>query len=398
MAKYTLTQSNVDRSSCPAGKAKLDVFDTKVTGFLLTCLPSGKKTYSIRTKGIEGTIIHRRIGDAAILSLDQARTMAIGLLSQLAMGQDPFKPAEKVITVSDLVVDYMNYIQNYKRSWKTDESLLRNHILPAFGKQLVSEVSKQDVIKFCSLHRQTHAPGSVNRVLILLRYLFNLALRWEVYGVRSNPTAGIPLLEENNKKDRYLSEEETLGLFSAVQASDNKLLQFIIPMLILTGARKREVLDAKWEDFDHQKRLWRIPMSKSGKARYVPISEGVVNILKHIPRATNCPFVFANPDTHKPYVSIFCSWDTARKKAGLTEVRIHDLRHSFASFLVNNGRSLYEVQKLLGHTQIKTTQRYAHLANDTLLDAANLVSRIIPIGQSMPVAANDINMVTVQSG
>ena len=157
------------------------------------------------------------------------------------------------------------------------------------------------------------------------------------------------------------------------------MLQFIVPMLIMTGARKREVLDAKWSDFDVQKRSWRIPISKSGKARHVPLSEGVIQLLTQVgvvqqtwaPALHDCVWPFANPSTGKPFVSIFCAWNTARTKAGLPEVRIHDLRHSFASFLINNGRSLYEVQKILGHTQVKTTQRYSHLAQETLLNAVN---------------------------
>jgi integrase len=158
-------------------------------------------------------------------------------------------------------------------------------------------------------------------------------------------------------------------------------------MLILTGARKREVLDAKWEDFDLQRSQWRIPTTKAGRPRYVPISGGVVNLLACIPR-NDCPYVFANPKTGKPYVSIFNGWNTARKQAGLAEVRIHDLRHSFASFLINGGRSIYEVQRILGHTQIKTTQRYAHLSHDTLLDAADIVGNLL--GKVSAVTPNQL--------
>ena len=142
-------------------------------------------------------------------------------------------------------------------------------------------------------------------------------------------------------------------------------------MLVLTGARKRELLDARWEDFDEARQVWRIPMTKAGKARHVPLSDGMVRLLHTVPRFPGCPFVVPNPKTLRPYVSIYAAWDTARKAAGLPEVRVHDLRHSFASFLINAGRSLYEVQKILGHTQMRTTQRYAHLSQDTLLTAAN---------------------------
>jgi integrase len=149
------------------------------------------------------------------------------------------------------------------------------------------------------------------------------------------------------------------------------MLKHIVPMLILTGARKREVLDAQWQDFDLERRQWKIPMSKSGSARHVPLSDGALAVLREVPQVEGCSYTFANPKTRLPYASIFRSWDNARKRAGLAEVRIHDLRHSFASLLINQGRSLYEVQRLLGHTQVKTTQRYAHLANETLLAAAN---------------------------
>jgi len=190
-------------------------------------------------------------------------------------------------------------------------------------------------------------------------------------------TFNLPLREENNKKDRYLSVEETRRLYGALLVSDNPMLRFIIPMLILTGARKREVLDAKWRDFDLERRSWRIPMTKAGKARYVPLSDGVLNLLHSVPVKPNCPHVFPNSKTGKPFVSIYYSWNTARKQADLAEVRIHDLGHSFASLLINQGRSLYEVQNILGHTQVKTTQRYAHLSQDTLLDAVNAANHSV---------------------
>ena len=168
----------------------------------------------------------------------------------------------------------------------------------------------------------------------------------------------------------------------------------IVPMLILTGARKREVLDAKWEDFDVVRKQWRIPVTKTGRPRHVPLSDGVLQLLDSIPH-DDCPWVFANPKTRKPFVSIFTAWNTARKRAELSEVRIHDLRHSFASFLVNAGRSLYEVQKILGHTQVKTTQRYAHLSQDTLLDAANEVSKAVPLTLAMPKTVEQVALVRV---
>jgi len=131
---------------------------------------------------------------------------------------------------------------------------------------------------------------------------------------------------------------------------------------------------------------WRIPISKSGKARHVPLSDGALALLATVPHLPDCPWAFANPDTAKPYVAIYYAWNTARLHAGLADVRMHDLRHSFASLLINSGRTLYEVQHILGHTQIKTTQRYAHLSQDTLLAAANAAADAVGTAM-MPVSS-----------
>jgi len=155
------------------------------------------------------------------------------------------------------------------------------------------------------------------------------------------------------------------------------MLQFIVPLLLLTGMRKRELLDAKWSDIDLDKKLWFIPFTKTGKPRAVPLSEVAVSILHLVPRFKDCPYAFPNPATLEPFVSIYASWNTARCAAGLRDVKVHSLRHAFASFLVNSGRTLYEVQHLLGHTQIKTTQRYSHLSQNTLMDATNAAAKAV---------------------
>ena len=375
MPKMTLTQVFVDTLVCPMGKSKEDYFDTKTTGLVVQVSLSGRKTYYLRYQNERKVTVQRKLVCASSVKLIDARELAKKQLSQIALGSDPFdakKILKDVPTVAEFVIDnYLPYVKTYKRSWDTDASLIKNHVLPNFGKLYMDDISKKDIIQFISQHAKTHKPGSVNRVIILLRYIFNLSIRWETPGITKNPTADIPLLEENNKKERFLTADEAKALVEKLKESDNKMLQYIIPMLILTGARKNEVLKAKWQDFNLGQKVWRIPISKSGKARYVPLSTEVVNLLSQLPRFEACPYVVPNPRTKLPYASIDYAWDNARKKAGLAEVRMHDLRHSFASFLVNAGRSLYEVQKILGHSQLTTTQRYAHLSQATLLDATN---------------------------
>jgi integrase len=203
--------------------------------------------------------------------------------------------------------------------------------------------------------------------------MFNLALKWNIPGVQSNPAAGIKLFEANNSRERFLTAEETQRLLEAVEKSKNTQLKYIVPLLLFLGCRKRELLDSRWEEFDLERRIWRIPPnnSKSGKSRHVPLSKAALDILNQLPRFENCPYVVPNPETLKPHVQIHKAWDYARKAAGLPDVRMHDLRHSMASNMVNSGRSIYEVGKVLGHRQLKTTQRYAHLSQETLLEAVD---------------------------
>ena len=395
MARVTLTAQLIKTSNCPADKKKIELFDAASKGLSLEVRATGGRTYYRRYRDFRGRIRQVKLGDERDLSLADARILSDKVGRQVAIGEDPLEQkqiARKVPTFADFIADqYVPYVKSYKRSWHTDVSLLKNHLLPRFGKRYMDEITRQDIVKMHADRKASGAAaGTANRLLIMMRYIFNLAVKWEVPGVKANPTKGVPLMEENNKMERFLTIEEAQRLYAAVCATDHPMLHYIVPMLILTGARKRELLDAKWQDFDVARRTWRIPTTKTGKARHVPMSDGVVKILGTIPRQLDCEWVFPNPDTGKPFASIFYAWDRARRLAGLADVRLHDLRHSHASFLVNSGRTLYEVQHILGHTQVKTTQRYAHLSHETLLAATNSVNTalggvFVPMVSASPV-------------
>lgn len=382
MPKIALTTQSLRQLECPAGLSKQDWHDSECKGLMLEVRASGGKTWYLRYRNARGRQRQLRIADARDLSLSMARRQADQLRAQVALGQDPADIAQasaQVPVLADFVEkQYLPYVRGYKRSWQTDLSLLRNHLLPRLGTQTLDAITREDVVRMH--HAQLaagYAPGSANRLVILLRYIYNLALRWEVRGLSRNPVKDVPMFEENNHRERYLSAAEFERLRLALERSVNPMLRWIVPMLVLTGARKREVLDARWCDFDNERKTWRIPMSKSGKARHVPLSEAVLQLLAQMPRRDDVPWVFANERTGKPFSNIFHSWNTARCQAGLADVRMHDLRHSFASFLINGGRTLYEVQQILGHSQSRTTQRYAHLSHETLLAAVNTASKAL---------------------
>ena len=382
MSKITLTPSNVESAKCPADKRKLDLFDQRTKGLMLEVRATGGKTYYIRFTSARGVVRQSKLADARDVTLAQARKLADQARNSIAMGEDPkeVKAALRAVPTFAKFVeeDFLPHIKMHKRSWECDVSLLQNHLLPALGHLHMDIIARRDVQRLITSRLDMgKAPGTCDRMLILARHIFNCAIKWKTPGVKSNPAKEVDLLNVDNKRERFLSEEEVRRLYSAVVVSDNPMLKYIVPMLLLTGARKREVLDARWEDFDYETRQWKIPFTKGGKPRYVPMSDGVLGILEAVPRVEGSSYVFPNPDTKKPFVTIHYTWDNARKRAGLGDVRMHDLRHSFASILINSGRSLYEVQHLLGHTQVKTTERYAHLQQDTLMRAANVVPNLL---------------------
>lgn len=206
---------------------------------------------------------------------------------------------------------------------------------------------------------------------VVLSYMYKLAKRWGMPGSDVNPLLGVPLPNPNNERERFLKPEEARRLKVAAEADKNPSIKYIVALLLLTGCRKRELLDARWEDFDLPGRQWKVPISKSGKRRFVPLSVDALAVIAQLPRWENCPWLIPNPDTKKPYTSIYYAWARSTKRAGLEGLRIHDLRHSAASNMVNAGQSLYVVGQVLGHAQPRTTQRYAHLSHDTLLAAVD---------------------------
>lgn len=386
MPVLPLRSAGLPSLKCPDGIQKIDYCDSLCKGLVLEVRATGGRTWYVRFTNARGRRRQLRLGDANDLSLAEARVLAQEHRHAVALGRDPAEERQalrQVPTLATFVAEtFLPAIQISKKSWHQDESLLRNHILPALGNKHLDAITRNDVQAVIQKRiAQKASAGSVNRVIILIRFLFNQAIRWNIAGVTSNPTKDIPLLKLNNQRQRFLTPQEAQRLLDAVKQSSNPLLGPIVAFLLLTGARKREVLDARWDCIDWNRRIWKIPISKSGRARYVPLSDSAMLLLRQrqLQCTTNadrkrCEWIFANPETAKPYRCISRGWLTARSNAGLDDLRIHDLRHSFASFLINNGRSLYEVQKILGHSTARMTERYAHLAHDTLLDATNTVS------------------------
>lgn len=330
-----------------------------------------------------------RLGEAPACDLERAKWLARRFISRLYAPDVAFMvlPSEKqsAPTFEAFALNtYLPSVQARKKSVGTDVSLLNNHLLPAFGHMYLTDIKPLDVQSFVNaLSAKGMAPASRNRILMLLKFMFNSAIKWEVQGVVSNPCKGISELQENNHMERFLTSDEAQRLRSAIAESANPMLGPLVQLMMLTGCRRGEALNAKKTDFDLERGSWLLPDPKGGKARHIPMNERAIDTVKAaLLLAQNLnhnfeqtEYVFANPRTGLPFEQIYYSWNTARKKAGLEGLRMHDLRHSFASAMVNSGMTLYDVKEILGHANIKTTQRYAHLSNHRLRTAAESVSK-----------------------
>lgn len=390
MSKVRLTRGFVRRSKCPAGSSKKDYYDCKHTGFFLEVRKSGGKTYYQRYRDRHGDQKQYRIGPAEVLLPRQARQLGKEVLARALIGDNPTLARAKNHVVpffAKFVAEtYLPFAQKTKRSWRTEETLFRHHILPAIGRHRIDEVSQFDIANIIDAKRKAGlSAGTTNRILVLLRFVFNFATKTCHIGLNTNPTRGLTTLPEVYRQ-RFLTLEEAHRLLEILATDENRIAGNAIKLLLLTGARRNEVTHARWVDINWKNRTLLVPIAKSGRARNIALSAEAIEVFSSIPRVKDNPYVFPSELTGKPPASLHFPWKRIRKLAALEDVRLHDLRHSFASFLIDKGISLYTVQLLLGHTQPRMTQRYAHLASEKLVQAADVVGELMSVSVTLPRA------------
>jgi len=396
-----ITKTVVD--TLKPGEKERIVWDSQLTGFGVRVLPSGRKTYVIQYRNQNRRERKMSLGKHGVVTTEEARRKARQLLASISIGDDPAaerKSQAKAETVNDLWdVYYQEHALKRKKpsSAEGDEWLFENHIQKALGKRKVVEVTKQDVLK---LHSSLSSkPYLANRVLSLLSKMFSLAEEWGYRPERSNPCYMVRKYKEESRK-RYLTpaELERLGnvLNILEQGKDlndkGEIVErekpkkpFYLPgidairFLLFTGLRKSEALNLKWEDVELQKKEIRLRDSKTG-GRTVVISTAAVSLLERIqarPVININPYVFPGIKPGKPLVGIQKIWERILKRAEIEDVRIHDLRHTYAAYGAGGGLGLPIVGALLGHTQASTTQRYAHVADDPQRQGTELIGSAI---------------------
>ena len=399
MPVLTLTQSFIDNElCCPEGKTRIEYCDDAVPGLYILASNTGKTTtYYLRYKDRNAKTCHQKIARTTDMTLVDARKQAKTLKAEISLGADPRgqeKARQAVVTYSEFFEKhYLPYVKPRKRSWKRDDELYTLRIKEVFGNKRLNQISRQQIQLFhTGLLEKGLAPATADHHVKLLKHSLNLAIDWGML-TEKNPAARIPLFNRDNKVEHYLDDEQLETLVSVLRTDENRPICLIAMFLLSTGARLNEVLQAKWSQIDKVTRVWRIPASnsKSKHIRSVPLNDSALDVLDQLDTGGKFEHLFVNLQTGESYTTIHKVWGRLRRKAGLPHLRIHDLRHQYASFLVNSGRTLYEVQQILGHSDPKVTQRYSHLSSKALQDAANSASVIIRgASKAIPLATAEV--------
>ncbi len=367
----------------PGERNKL-LWDSALPGFGLKVTPAGGRTYLVqyRIGGRKGRTRRVTIGKHGPLTPEQARLEAKRILGEVAAGQDPAEDrtrARQAITVAELCELYLLQGVAAKKAPTVakDRGRIELHVKPLLGRRRARDITQDDIERFLNAIAKRHGKGTASRTVGMLGGIFSFAGRKKICTI--NPVRGVERFADR-KVERFLSPAELarLGetLATAEKGGVNPYAVAAIRMLLFTGCRKAEVLTLRWDHVDWEHCCLRLPDSKTG-AKTVALGAPAVELLHGLPRVDDNPYVFPGTKERAHLVGLQKIWQQLRSRAELPDVRLHDLRHSFASVGAAGGDSLLIIGKLLGHKNAASTQRYAHLGDDPLRSAANRISQQI---------------------
>jgi|CXWL01.1.fsa_nt_gi integrase len=380
MAKAKLTKRTVE--SIAPGPRDVIVWDTDLPGFHLKVSPQGRRKYFLYYRTKAGRQRKPAVGVHGQITAEQARTIARLWSLEVANGEDPSKSRQesrRALTVADLCDRFIEEYSrlhhkatthaNYKRQ-------IRAIIKPRIGSKKITDVSRDDIQR---IHYQMRAsPYQANRLLQLISKLFNLAERWELRPDYTNPARRIERYKEH-ARDRFLSAAELERLACVLREVEQECseLPSVVPalrLLVATGCRLSEILTMRWDRIDFERRRINLSDSKTGAKRvYLNAVAYDALVALREEQIDEGDFVLPGEIDGAPIINLQKPWRRIRERAGLVGVRIHDLRHTFASIAAGLGEGLPVIGKLLGHTQAQTTLRYAHLADNPMEIASNKI-------------------------
>lgn len=355
------------------------LWDDQLKGFGLCVRPSGKKTFLLKYRigrGRRALSKKHSLGCLPVVSLEIAKNKAKSFLLMASQGIDPIKKDCALLTIRELCEQYLEryaIIHKKQSSLVRDQNLINRVIIPDFGKMRVVDLGRGHLIKYH--HSLKATPIMANRLLALISTMMNLAEKWEYRPQNTNPCKFVDRYKEN-KRQVYLSMDqlERVGMaLKQLKDTESNYTLSAFKLVLSTGCRTSEILNLKWEHVDYKNKCIHLPDSKTGERNihFPPIAFEILNSLP-----VEDGFVFRSPRENKKLTTLRCLWKKICKIAKFNNVRIHDLRHTYASFSVSKGLSLPIISKMLGHSDIKTTQRYAHLHQDPVNKAIDDVSLI----------------------
>ena len=365
----TLSKRIVDRL---AVKGKDAVFwDRSLAGFGVRVYPSGRKVYVVQTRA-GGKSRRVTVGRHGEIAPDRARKDAAMIIARLKAGLPPVETEpQSPPTVVDLAERYRREhvaVHCKPNTVKHYGLMLNKHIVPRLGELTVAEVERRDILKF--QFELSDMPTVANRCVDMLVKMFNLAELWEMRPPGRNPCKSVRRYKVARRKERFLAPKELARLGRVLEIAPAERLASrhaaaAIRLLLLTGCRRNEVMGLAWDDLDFEAGKMRLRDSKTG-GRIVPLPPAAAEVLADLPRIDGNPWVFPGKRKGTHQVNINESWDRIRRRAGLDGVRLHDLRHTFASRSLAIGEGLPMIGELLGHRQVNTTARYAHVARESI--------------------------------
>jgi len=363
---------NYARRKHPTKQAEYTIWDSELKGFGLRVLPSGSCFWTVRSRQ-RGKHIRATLGRPDEVAALLARTQARRLLAEAAVdGLPKQKAAVAAITLEYFVQMYWEDVARYWKpsTAKRNFTAWRVQLSPAFGSMRISEVRSADVRLWRDDCAGEHE-AQYNRAIPVLGSLFRYAEALNLRRKGSNPCRGLPRYRRA-AKERYLTPVEYNRLGAALRAADDRFPAevAIVRLLLFTGARISEIRDLRWE-WVRPPHL-SLPDSKTG-SRTIWLNSQALAVLASIPRRGGCAFVFPNGAGTKP-LTIDPWWSSVRRSCSMPDVRLHDLRHSFASTAIMDNVPLVTIGKLLGHVLPETTAKYAHLADEVIGDAAQRIS------------------------
>ncbi len=361
------------------------VWDSKLTGFGVKVTPKGRKVYILKYRNKEGRQRKPAIGTHGKgTTCEIARKTAEDMLADKTKGKDP-SGARQTLRNSPTMTELCDrFLKEYSKVYKKPRSVeldtlhITKHIKPHIGTLKAVSITKEDISK---LHaRLEKTPTTANRVVTLLSKIFNLSEEWHIRPQNSNPVRNVNKYKEE-RRERYLTKTEIKRLadtLDRLETEGKESIYFLnlIRLLMFTGARLSEIRDAKWKWVDLKNATITLPDSKTGK-KIIHLSPATIEILKNVPKVKGNPYIIVGSLEGKALNAAQKPWQRVRKIAKLEDVRIHDLRHTFASLCVAQGMSLQMVAKLLGHSQTSTSERYAHLAKESIQEATAQVGEVI---------------------